>query len=162
MMPLQGIHPLESIVPAPLLRRPVRPRHPQPVPHRRKDRSLDREFIPPAGQQVLQDRRQTQLLPPTAEHPRRSDLDRLSGGQGLTRRGIEHADLLSEPGAGTDPSIELALGRKHIQPAQRGDDWLADSAVDALVLDDWQVLIEAGRLGSDKRRPLLPLLPERA
>jgi hypothetical protein len=56
--------------------------------------------------------------------------------------------------------FELALGLKHIQPTQRGDDLLADSAVDALVLDDLQVLIEAGRLGSDKHKPLLLSLQE--
>jgi hypothetical protein len=43
---------------------------------------------------------------------------------------------LSEPGAGADQSIELALGLKHVQPPQRGDDLLADSAVKAFVLDD--------------------------
>jgi hypothetical protein len=84
-----------------------------------------------------------------------TDLDRLGGRQGLTLIGIEYADILREAGAGTDQSIELSLGLEHIETTQRGDDWLADSAVDSFVLDDLQVLIDAGRLGSDKHRPLL-------
>ena len=65
------------------------------------------------------------LLPEPTEHQRRSDLEGLGGRQGLPPIGIEHADLLSEPGAGTDQAVKLSFGLEDIQPTPRGDDALS-------------------------------------
>ena len=60
--------------------------------------------------------------------------------------------MLGEAGTGGQQGVDLSGALQDVEPAQGGDDALADAAVTALVVDDLQVVVSAAVLEAYEHR----------
>ena len=90
------------------------------------------------------------VLPQPFESKRRAELAGRHFGGLASLVGGQHHGTMGKARARTQQPIEGAILRQFIDPTEGGDDRLARLAIDALVLDDLQVLGASGTLAAEE------------
>ena len=146
MVQLDPVHAGNRIVLAPALGGKIRSAAHQPVQYGQEHGALEGELVASPGGQFFQHGATAGLFPQPLEDQRRPDpLDRHAGGLVVAHR-LQDDGLGGEPGARAQPPLQLAPRLQLVEPAEGGDDLLANGLALAPALDDLQVAASGGGL----------------
>jgi hypothetical protein len=118
----------------------------QPVQHGQKHRAFEIKLERAFAGQSADHPPAAGLLPQPFESERRAELAGRHFGGFAPLVGGQHRGTVGKARAGAQQPVEGAVLRQLVDPAEGGDDRLARLAVDALVLDDLEILVRPERL----------------
>jgi hypothetical protein len=127
----------------------------QPVQHGEKHRAFEIELERAFAGQFVDHPLAAGVLPQPFEGERRAELAGRHFGGFAPLVGGQHHGTVGKARPRTQQSIEGAILRQFVDPTEGGDDRLARLAIDALVLDDLQILGAPGTLAAEEHGGLV-------
>ena len=152
MLELELAGALDQIALTPLERAPVRAGGHDPLQNRQEDGPLDVEAESPGLEEVADHGLKARLPPEALEDERRADAldDGIGIGLAVLLGRREDHEVLAEASRRAYEAVDGSRLVEPVEPAYGGEDGLPDLPVDALVLDELEVLVLPGLLGSEE------------
>ena len=143
VMQTKRFNPVNTLIPAPLVARPVGAGNEQAMENRQEDGPLHIKLELAVVQNAMKNLADPKLLPKPLKDHCGSDLLCRGLNIGVTPGGKDQKNLLGKSREGSDDSFDIAACAKLIHPAYCGDNPLADFFPFPAVLDELEVFVAA-------------------